>query len=336
MTLTTIDIENQHNAVLLDSQAYYYAKRFATEEATPEKRERVYLNTLAVYAVHNQLQLLETKTDLESSDSWHPLKRSLFDVADLVVPDLGKLECVPVMPEAESIRVSPSELKSRIAYIAVQFDNEQPDLVNLLGYVRPDNIPEGVSEILLTQLQPFEDLFEDLYELEEEQLKQQQAFNRVETSLVNLGEWLEIVDGKVTSLTDEIKAGWQTLQELFSAQPELAYCFRSAETKDDIKRVKIYHLGDRQIGLLVSIQPGTDATYYIKIQMFSIGKQGNLPSGIKLSLFNSAKKLIKQAESNGQGNPQIGLKKVKSKERFSVQISFENSSLEEEIVIDSD
>ena len=61
--------------VLLDREAHAIARRFAVKQATPQKGKQTYLNTLAVYAVHNYLKWLQIESDLSSSDSWHLLEQ---------------------------------------------------------------------------------------------------------------------------------------------------------------------------------------------------------------------------------------------------------------------
>lgn len=170
--------------VPLGHEAHDWAKKFAAEQVKTEpskleqlKRDReqakqarisrgkrVYLNTLAVYAVHSYLKWLQIETDLNSSDSWQPW-RSLFDVADLVIPNLGKLECRPVLIGENVLSLPPEALQDRIGYIAVQFQ-EQLNQVQLLGFapaLDPLNLPKVIP---LANLEPLENLLDYFYRLE--------------------------------------------------------------------------------------------------------------------------------------------------------------------------
>ncbi|MGK7874827.1 MAG: DUF1822 family protein [Xenococcaceae cyanobacterium] len=151
--------------VPLLSKAHDLAREFAKEQDTPEKREQVFLNTLAVMAVHTSLRWSEIETDLEQSDSWHPVKRALFNTADLILPEFGRLECIPVKPGEDRVKLPPDSSNDCIGYVAVQFE-EQLSQVKLRGFLPlPGNLP---TELPLNQFHPFDSLFDHLFYLEEE------------------------------------------------------------------------------------------------------------------------------------------------------------------------
>lgn len=149
----------------LGSKAHYYAKRFAVEQAIPKKRKRVYLNTLAVYAVHRYLKRLQVNTDFEKADSWHPGIQALFDVADLVIPGIGKLECRPVMQGETSFELPPEVTKNRVAYVVVQF-SEQLDQAHLLGFVPAVNSKNPPLELQIKDITPMDKIFDYLERIE--------------------------------------------------------------------------------------------------------------------------------------------------------------------------
>jgi hypothetical protein len=64
-----------------------------------------------VYAVDFYMQCLEVETDVEKSDSRNPISLKFMDVADLPVKQLGKLECRPVLPDAQVCQI-PAEIFS--------------------------------------------------------------------------------------------------------------------------------------------------------------------------------------------------------------------------------
>ena len=89
-------MNSQHQKLLeipLGIEAHRLAGEFATEQVNTEKSKRVYLNILAVYAVHRYLKWLGIETSLMQSDSWNPILRNKWNVADLEIPRIGKLEC---------------------------------------------------------------------------------------------------------------------------------------------------------------------------------------------------------------------------------------------------
>ncbi len=151
--------------IAVKSEAHRLAEELAVEQATPEKGKQVYLNTLAVYTVHSFLEWMEVETNLEAGDSWNPYICGLFDATDLVIPNLGKIECRPVMPEDAVISLSPEVTEDRIAYVGVRFQ-EQLDKVELLGFIRAVDVPESSTTIDFDQLEPIENLIDYLFRLE--------------------------------------------------------------------------------------------------------------------------------------------------------------------------
>lgn len=117
-----------------------FARRFATEQQGQIKRNRVYLNTLAVAALHTYLTWFNIETDLDSSYSWHPFQRCAFDRADLYIPDLGRLDCVVALP-GEKLAASPLNSEDTIAQVLVQF-SESLSSVRLIGYCLVIGEPE--------------------------------------------------------------------------------------------------------------------------------------------------------------------------------------------------
>jgi len=150
----------------LNQNAHQCALKFAQEQATKQKGKQVYLNTLAVYAVNYFLEWAEWETNLDQSDSWNPGLRALFNVADLVIPDIGKLECRAVTEGETVIYLPPEVREERIAYIGVLLP-EKLDKAKLLGFIPAAEIDEEISEIPLESLQPIEQLSDYFFLLEE-------------------------------------------------------------------------------------------------------------------------------------------------------------------------
>ncbi|MEG4484004.1 DUF1822 family protein [Microcoleus sp. D2_18a_B4] len=148
----------------LEQTARNLALQFASEQANPQKGKRVYFNTLAVWAVNYFLEWMELETDIEGGDSWNPAMRAVLDVADLVLPGMGKIECCPVMLGESAISL-PEVRENRIAYIAVGFA-EPFDKVKLLGFIPAVEIVDETEEISLTNLQPVEELLDYLDRIE--------------------------------------------------------------------------------------------------------------------------------------------------------------------------
>lgn len=148
----------------LEQTARNLALQFASEQANPKKGKRVYFNTLAVWAVNYFLEWMELETDINGGDSWNSGMRAVLDVADLVLPGIGKIECCPVMLGETAISL-PEVRENRIAYVAVEFA-EPFDKVKLLGFIPAVEIVEETEEISLTNLKPIEELLDYLDRIE--------------------------------------------------------------------------------------------------------------------------------------------------------------------------
>ncbi|MEK0185840.1 DUF1822 family protein [Microcoleus anatoxicus] len=151
--------------IQLTKKAHNDAHKFASKQANSQKVKQVYLNTLAVYAVQDFLNWLGIETDLNAGDSWHSVVRCFQNVADLVIPNLGKLECRPVLPGQTVISLPPEVTEDRIAYIGVQFQ-EQLNEVQLLGFYPTIDPQAPLEEIEIASLQPIETLIDYIDRLE--------------------------------------------------------------------------------------------------------------------------------------------------------------------------
>ncbi|WP_413161941.1 DUF1822 family protein [Capilliphycus salinus ALCB114379] len=145
----------------ISQDALRFAKQFATEQATPQKGKQVFLNTLAVVAVRDYLRWLSISTAIDQGDCWHRVKRSMFNVADLVLPPLGKLECIPILPGQNDLEIAPEVTENRLGYIAVKF-GEDLKQVELLGFASEREIAYPPEPITLEKLNPIDDLIDTL------------------------------------------------------------------------------------------------------------------------------------------------------------------------------
>jgi hypothetical protein len=158
-------IQIRHLTISLMPEAHQVAYQFAMKQETIEKSKQVYLNTLAVYAVRNFLEEILSATDLEPGDSWNPIINCFYNVADLVIPELGKLECLPVFEEQISVLLPKEVRENRIGYVVVEF-REDLSKVQLLGFCRA--LPSGFTaeSIQIYELEPIENLIAYLLRLE--------------------------------------------------------------------------------------------------------------------------------------------------------------------------
>lgn len=152
--------------VPLELKAHELARQLAAVQSTVQKGKRVYLNALAVYAVHSYLKWLQIETDFNSSDSFNPAKTVLANVADLVIPGIGSLECRPVLPGETTIFLPEEVIENRIGYVGVQF-SDRLDSVQLLGFAPTFDSSNPPPQIAVAELMPIDALIEQITRLEE-------------------------------------------------------------------------------------------------------------------------------------------------------------------------
>jgi hypothetical protein len=276
--------------VSLSLTAHTQAKKFSCHQFTPAKAKQVYLNTLAIYAVHNYLNYLGWKTSLETSDSWNPLLQTLMNVADLDLPEYGKLECRFVLPDANWVEIPAEVRTNRIAYVIVQLEKSLKQSI-LLGFVSTVKS----SRLALTQLQPIEHLSHYLS-------KQKQV-----SQLVKLSRWLEGI----------VETGWQRAGEL--STPTIATAFRSFEQLQKqqktllsgVSRFKILELNTPfaqddlnhrtekvSIALILNLSFKSSNQIDISVKVYPVNHHTHLPEGLEITVLDREEIPVMQAQAN--------------------------------------
>jgi hypothetical protein len=315
--------------VSLALEAHAKAEQFRRQQSSPKKAKQVYFNTLAVYAVSFYLQCLEFETDLQKSDSWNPLMRTLMDVADLEVKNCGKLECRPVLPDSQVCHVPPEVCSERIGYVAVQLSESLKE-ANLLGFVSQvttQNLP-------LSELRSLEELPEYLHQIQQQQVEaEKQPTSTVTSDIlpVNLSQWFKNL----------FEVGWQSLETVLGQeQVNLAFGLRSASSVSgkSVKRAKLIDLG-LQLGsqaavLLVAIAPDTEEKVGILVQVHPVRGETYLPPNLRLALLSDSGETLQEVESRRQDN-YIQLKPFRGKpgESFNLQVACGDVKMKEAFAI---
>ncbi len=291
--------------VKLGQNAHQIAKEFRRHQANFYQAQQVYLNTLAVYAVNDYLKNNGIKTNLETSDSWHPVIQSLADIADLQIQYRGewqKIECRPVFSDTNSVYIPAEVWEDRIGYIAVQI-NEYLTEATLLGFVKI----AATEELPLSQLQPLDGLLEEL----KPPIK----------PLVSLSRWFENI----------VEAGWQTVEDIFN-QPEMSLAFRGVNSVA-VKRKKTIQIQGYTFQIILDIRQESDGKVRIHPNLFS-GANSNLPNGVNLILLDETGNHFLKTESLG-GENLIKTQPFKGKpgECFTIKIALGEESVTEEFII---
>lgn len=291
-------------------EAHRMAEQHCQQHISTRRAKQAYLNSLAVYAVEYYLRYMGWETDRQSSESNNPLLRKFMNIADLVIPETGRLECCPVLPDSQVCEIPLEAWDDRIGYIAVQFDQSLRQ-AEILGFVQT-----SVEAVPLSQLQPLVELLALLDH------NQQQSTSALQPApeMINLGEWLQ---GKVGAL-------WQTLEAVFSA-PEIALSWRTKAAK----QVQVLEFGDlpgnQQIALIVGITPaGTEM--HIEMQICPMGNQIFLPHEVQVRLLNQDETEIFQTKAMITETIQLQFS-GQSGERFSLEITSGDRSIRKTFVI---
>jgi hypothetical protein len=274
------------------------AQGFAEKQPTPEKAEQVYLNTLAVWAVHDYLELMEIDTDIQSSDLCNAVVCLGADVADLKVKGLGTLECRPVkvfendsdsksnhwIPEFCSI--PPEVWQERIGYVFVAIDPKLKES-KLLGFTKTAD----TGQVVLTQLQPLDALLEYLDQLAH--------------PIVNINQWF----------ANQFAAGWQQIEDLWVADSEQSLqqqnvpVLRRFETgvklfpDADVMRAKLIDLamdlGTQRLALVMALTQERDRKVNVFVQVHPTGGDRYLPSNLTLALLADSGDRLQVVQSRG-------------------------------------
>jgi hypothetical protein len=308
--------------VSLPQPAQELAEKFCQRQSNLQKAEQVYLNTLAVYAVNYHLQCLGFETDWEKSDSWDSIMQTFLNMGDLEVKNYGKLECRPVLPDAEVVYVPEEVWEERIGYIAVQL-NDSLQEATLLGFA------ERVSaqELRLSGLRSLEELPEYLGQ-----------FQRVQPvkDRVNLSQWLHNI----------FEAGWETVEAIVAPpQAEFAFDVRSPFPvkvstpeipADAIKRGKRLDLErdgeSEQVAVFVGLTPTSSPELDITVEVYPLGSQPYLPPELQVMVLDEQGKSVLQAKAGTSESIEFQFSGEPG-ESFSVKVALEDFSVTEAFLI---
>lgn len=295
--------------VPLSFEAHAIAERLRQQQPNLRKAKQVYLNTLAVYAVDFYLRCMGFETDWAASDSRNLALVRSMDVADLQVKHVGRLECRPVLPQADVCAIPPEVQSDRIGYVAVCLDQALKQ-ATLLGFTQT-----AAQSIPLNQLQSLETL-----------LAYCNQRRCTETEVVNLRSWFG----------GAAEATWLTLEELFNLERvELAVGFRNDALA--ISRGQQINLGmqvtEQSVALVVTLPPKATSEIDIRVQVYPMGDQPHLPPGLKLFVMDETNRVVLDTFSREADNLiQLEFSAV-LEERFSIAIALGDCTVRQTFVI---
>ncbi|MGL5083118.1 MAG: DUF1822 family protein [Microcoleaceae cyanobacterium] len=322
--------------VLLEKHAHTFAKRFASEQANPQKGKQVYLNTLAVYAVHSYLKWLDIKTNLDRGESWNAGLRATFNVADLVLPGVGKLECCPVLSGDEILMIADEVLDDRIGYVVVQFDDDL-NQAQLLGFVPNRKLSQPPKPIPLNHLQSLDELIDTI------------AWHERWAKL-----WGTLEKWQPAELLYAQSMGARFANKLASS-PTRATGIRSALSERSITRGKLVTLRsesaseisssldfptfdstlneDQNLLLTLSVSDRSLEEIDISLRIYPYGEVEHLPTGLQIAVIDETGTPQMNAQAR-DADDWIQLEfSCQPDETFSVQIDLGNQTLIEQFTV---
>jgi hypothetical protein len=331
MSANTIDLTI---TLPITPSAHQQARAFAQEQPTTAKAQQVYLNTLAVLVVRDYLNLLDVPTDLEASDCWNPVGRLCADVADLVLPGWGRLECRPVHLGDLLCPVPPDAWSDRRGYLVVQIDQTSHQ-GTVLGFAS-----SATSALPIQQLQPLDALLMALHAAPE--ASQAPVASSVSGTIpwvanaaVHLSQWFE----------QAFDASWQEVTAVL-APPQVGLAFRSSATRelpetpsgnatDEVRRAKLVdlgmQLGNSAIALMITLTPGVGNQVGIHLQVHPVGSK-YLPPNLRLMIQDQAGETTQIQARSADNYIQLRFSGA-IEELFSVTIALGEVSVTEQFVI---
>jgi hypothetical protein len=305
------------------------AQAYANQQLTLQKAEQVRLNTLAVQVTQKYLEMMDIATDLAAADSWNPIMRWSANVADLVIPTIGRLECRPVRSQDTTCSIPPEVWEERIGYAVVQIDDSL-ETAQFLGFIQSVQS----EEVSLTALRSPEELLEHLYTLSQSTLVgvDVPTLAGVNQMFVNLGQWLQ----------NTFEAGWETVESLLNP-PEPAYAtgaFRSASSSTtpladrSVYRAKQIDLPEvnQSLVLVVGLNPIEQGQTNVNAQICPL-EDLLLPPGLQFVLLDETGDVLLEQQATGNDISLELQSEFCEGDRFQIQLNFLGVEVTERFVV---
>jgi hypothetical protein len=309
------------------------ADTLAAQQPNLDKARQVWLNALAVGVMKNYFEMMNVPTDLRTSDSQNAWLCMAADIADLVLPGLGKIECRPVKAGQDSCYVPIESWVDRIGYVAVILD-EAASRATIDGFL--PNV--GVENVPLKSFQPTEMLLKHI-----EYLSQPSV-------VVQIGQWLD----------ETVQVGWQAVETLLMPQ-QLAYQFNARSLPDDqnrrirspeqstlppsddldaIKQAKVIHFNDAdetslmmKLALFPKTENDSSASQRVIISINPFIDEMPLPEGVHLELLSSDGTVVEEKTAQSS-DWSIGFDiNVDPGDRFDIRVSLDGAVVQEQFVL---
>jgi hypothetical protein len=309
----------------LDRTAHESAAKFAAGQTSISKGRRVYLNTLAVCAVRQYLSCVcQLDLDLSQGDSWQIELQSIMNVADLVIPNVGRIECLPVLPSTTEIQIPPETIDDRIGYVIVQF-GEDLSSVELLGFI--DRLNVETTSVSLNRIQPLDDLLDVIYTTRIENLRE------FLTGIFNNG-WEPILQGRDDANENLIVAPncEFALRNTISLPKNTTYDSIRDFTASKMINLRA-NIANIPLLLLIGLSEEPDGRIKVRIRLHAAGGIPMLPAHLKLTLQGDRGRVLSEIQYPEAMNfIQLQAFKLQPGTHFKIRVALDNSSFTESFV----
>lgn len=294
--------------VPLSFEAHSLARQYHQQQNSPRKAKQVYLNTLAVYAVDYYLRCLGWETERNNSDSCDETALKLMDVADLVVKQLGKLECRPVLPDSRVCSIPPEARTERIGYVIVQLDRSLKQ-ASILGFTAT-----AMTEISLDSLRSLTEFPQYLNSI---------RLASVSQTIANLSQWLEgIFEGEWIQERAILKM--RTKKNLVKV--------RNSSHDWQIKQAKLLdlgiRLGEKTIALAIAIKQECENLISVLVRVLPT-EANYLPSKLKLALLVEGETLQQVISRDRDNYIQLRGFRGQKGDNFEIEVSLDRATVTE-------
>ena len=301
-------------STIIPLETHVIAERFCRYQCRANIAKQVYLNTLAVSTVNLYLNSIGWSTNLKDSDSWNPVLQIMMNVADLLIPGYGKLECRFVLKGDDTVTIPPEVWSERIGYVIVELD-ESLRSARVIGFAR------RINQVKL----PLE-LLESLADFPA-YLSQQKRAEVAQPPTLN--KWL----------TNERDLNWHQLEELLDSTSALN--FRSPlnlanKTQDrlssEVQKVKLIHFSESNniaIALILNIRSKSKEEFDISLTIYNSQTSQFLPKGLEMIITDKDSFPVMIAQASETETIEFCFS-GKLGEFFSIELA-----LNEEIIVES-
>jgi hypothetical protein len=264
------------------------------------------------------------ETDLTASDSQNSVMTILSDTSDLIIKNIGKLECRPLLPNQEFLHIPLEAQDDRIGYMVVLM-NESLREATLLGFVKELE----VEELVINQLQSLEDFLEHIEYIQN--LKQVASVAQPVILLETVADTLQRIFNKLDS-------SWQTVESILGIEsPKMmipAYrLIRVRQLQGDTierpdrgfmqaKQIDLNsQVAGQQVALVVALMPTDDPEEIdVIVEVYPISLSNELPRDLQLMLLDKIGRIILYAQGK-EYDPKIKFEfSIKPGEDFSIKL----------------